>query len=146
MDLGRLIGTLIDHRWLITGITTIFAVVGLIYVVFATPIYQADALVQVEQNMGSSILNDISKVLPDSQPVSATEHEGGGEGEQTDDPERDAPGEKVGQYPGHQAAAHGTPVVDAHDEQHVRMTWLWRDPAGDERLSPICRVYADING
>ena len=72
IDLGRLIGTLIDHRWLITGITTIFAVVGLIYVVFATPIYQADALVQVEQNMGSSILNDISKVLPDSQPVSAT--------------------------------------------------------------------------
>ncbi|AQT66663.1 MULTISPECIES: tyrosine-protein kinase Wzc [Serratia] len=75
IDLGRLIGTLIDHRWLITGITTIFAVVGLIYVVFATPIYQADALVQVEQNMGSSILNDISKVLPDSQPVSATEIE-----------------------------------------------------------------------
>ncbi|CAI1563535.1 tyrosine-protein kinase Wzc [Serratia proteamaculans] len=75
IDLGRLVGTLIDHRWLITGVTSIFALFGLVYVIFATPIYQADALVQVEQNMGSSILSDISKVLPDSQPVSATEIE-----------------------------------------------------------------------
>lgn len=75
IDLGRLVGTLIDHRWLITGVTSIFALIGLVYVIFATPIYQADALVQVEQNMGSSILSDISKVLPDSQPVSATEIE-----------------------------------------------------------------------
>lgn len=43
-------------------------------------------------------------------------------------------------------AAQGTPIVDALDERHVKMTWLWRDPAGDERHSPICRVYADING
>lgn len=43
-------------------------------------------------------------------------------------------------------ASHGTPIVEPHDDSHVKMTWLWRDPAGDERHSPICRVYADING
>lgn len=43
-------------------------------------------------------------------------------------------------------ASHGTPIVEPHDDRHVKMTWLWRDPAGDERRSPIRRVYADING
>jgi tyrosine-protein kinase Etk/Wzc len=43
IDLGRLVGTLIDHRWLIIGITALFAVIGIIYSLFATPIYQADA-------------------------------------------------------------------------------------------------------
>ncbi|HHQ6617545.1 TPA: tyrosine-protein kinase Wzc [Serratia fonticola] len=75
IDLGRLIGTLIDNRWLIIGVTSLFAVIGILYVTFATPIYQADALVQVEQNVGNSIISDISKVLPDSQPMSATEIE-----------------------------------------------------------------------
>ncbi|CAI2436165.1 tyrosine-protein kinase Wzc [Serratia liquefaciens] len=75
IDLGRLVGTLIDHRWLIIGITALFAVIGIIYSLFATPIYQADATVQVEQNEGNSLVNNISQMLPNSQPASSTEIE-----------------------------------------------------------------------
>ncbi|MNG53869.1 Tyrosine-protein kinase wzc [compost metagenome] len=75
IDLGRLVGTLIDHRWLIIGITALFAVMGIIYSLFATPIYQADATVQVEQNEGNSLVNNISQMLPNSQPASSTEIE-----------------------------------------------------------------------
>ncbi|WP_415423479.1 tyrosine-protein kinase Wzc [Serratia marcescens] len=75
VDLGRLVGTLIDHRWLIIGITSLFAVIGIIYTLFATPIYQADATVQVEQNEGNSLVNNISQMLPNSQPASSTEIE-----------------------------------------------------------------------
>ncbi|OJT45665.1 tyrosine-protein kinase Wzc [Serratia plymuthica] len=75
IDLGRLLGTLLDHRWLIIGVTTLFAVIGIVYSLFATPVYQSDALVQVEQSSGSSILNNLSEMLPSGQPGSATEIE-----------------------------------------------------------------------
>lgn len=75
IDLSRVIGVLLDYRWLILAITSVFTLLGLIYALLATPIYKADALIQVEQNMGSSILNDISQVLPNSQPASAPEIE-----------------------------------------------------------------------
>jgi tyrosine-protein kinase Etk/Wzc len=75
IDLGRLFGTLIDNRWLIIAITALFSVSSIIYVLFSTPIYQADALVQVEQNAGNSILNNLSEMLPNSQPMSSTEIE-----------------------------------------------------------------------
>ncbi|WP_447883899.1 tyrosine-protein kinase Wzc [Serratia fonticola] len=75
IDLRRLIGTLIDHRWLIIGITTLFAVIGIIYSLFATPIYQADATIQVEQNAGNALVNNISQMLPNAQPGSSTEIE-----------------------------------------------------------------------
>lgn len=45
----------------------------LIYILFSTPIYQADALIQVEQKQGNAILNSISQVLPNSQPQSSPE-------------------------------------------------------------------------
>jgi tyrosine-protein kinase Etk/Wzc len=40
---------------------------------FATPIYQADALIQVEQKQANAILSNLSQMLPDSQPQSAPE-------------------------------------------------------------------------
>ncbi|UYA59597.1 Tyrosine-protein kinase [Pectobacterium sp. F1-1] len=75
IDLGRLLGTLLDHRWLIIGVTAIFTIIGILYATFATPIYRADALIQVEQNTGNSLLKDISSVLPDAKPESAAEIE-----------------------------------------------------------------------
>ncbi|WP_033569332.1 tyrosine-protein kinase Wzc [Dickeya undicola] len=75
IDLGRLLGTVLDHRWLIISITTIFTMLGILYALLATPVYQADAMVQVEQNVSDSLMNDISKVLPDSKPQSAPEVE-----------------------------------------------------------------------
>lgn len=73
IDLGRLVGELIDHRKLIISVTALFTLLALVYALFATPIYQADALVQVEQKQANAILSNLSQMLPDSQPQSAPE-------------------------------------------------------------------------
>lgn len=73
VDLGRLIGEFIDHRKLIVSITALFTLIALLYALFATPIYQADSLIQVEQKQGNAILSSLSQVLPNSQPSSAPE-------------------------------------------------------------------------
>lgn len=73
IDLGRLFGELIDHRKLIILVTALFTLFALVYALFATPIYQADALVQVEQKQGNAILSNLSQILPSGQPQSAPE-------------------------------------------------------------------------
>ena len=73
IDLGRIFGELIDHRKLIVSITALFTLFSLVYALFATPVYQADAMIQVEQKQGNAILNNLSQMLPDSQPQSAPE-------------------------------------------------------------------------
>ena len=73
IDLVRLVGELIDHRKLIISVTALVTLISLVYVLFATPIYQADALVQVEQKQGNAILSNLSQMLPNSQPQSAPE-------------------------------------------------------------------------
>ncbi|MBD0905636.1 polysaccharide biosynthesis tyrosine autokinase [Klebsiella grimontii] len=73
IDLGRLFGELIDHRKLIISVTALFTLLALIYALFATPIYQADALIQVEQKQGNAILSNLSQILPSGQPQSAPE-------------------------------------------------------------------------
>lgn len=75
IDLGRLLGTLLDNRWLIIGVTALFTIVGIMYAMLATPIYKADALIQVEQSGGDSLLKDFSNMLPDAKPQSAAEIE-----------------------------------------------------------------------
>ena len=62
IDLGRLFGELIDHRKLIISVTALFTLFALVYALFATPIYQADALVQVEQKQGNAILSNLSQI------------------------------------------------------------------------------------
>ncbi len=64
IDLGRLLGLMLDNKWLISGITGLFAVAGVLYALCATPIYQADALVQVEQKTGGIPgLSDVTDML-----------------------------------------------------------------------------------
>lgn len=75
IDLARLFGVLIDNKWLITSITTLFTLIGLLYVMLATPIYKADALIQVEQNAGNSLLSNLSQVLPTNSNQSTAEVE-----------------------------------------------------------------------
>jgi len=48
IDLMGLLGTLIDHKWLIAGVTGVFMAAGVAYALLATPVYQANALIQVE--------------------------------------------------------------------------------------------------
>ena len=52
IDLLALLGTLIDSKWIIIGITALFCAVGVAYALLSTPIYQANALVQVEEKKG----------------------------------------------------------------------------------------------
>ncbi|QNK08288.1 polysaccharide biosynthesis tyrosine autokinase [Enterobacter sp. JUb54] len=73
IDLSRLIGEVIDHRKLIISIVSLLTLLALVYALFATPVYQADALVQVEQKQGNAILSNLSQMLPDGQPQSAPE-------------------------------------------------------------------------
>ena len=76
IDLGQLLGLLLDSKWLIAGITAFFALAGVIYALCATPVYQADALVQVEQKKGGIPgLSDVSEMLGSSDSETATEIE-----------------------------------------------------------------------
>src|SRR5690625_5600946 len=63
IDLGRLFGLLLDHKWLIIAVTALFAIAGIVYATLATPIYQSDALVQVERRSSVSPLGDMASVL-----------------------------------------------------------------------------------
>lgn len=49
VDLLALLGTLIDSKWIIIGITALFCAIGVAAALLSTPIYQANALVQVEE-------------------------------------------------------------------------------------------------
>lgn len=63
IDLGRLFGLLLDHKWLIIAITFVFALGGVAYALLATPVYQGDALVQVERRSTVSPLGDLAEVF-----------------------------------------------------------------------------------
>lgn len=63
LDLGRLLGELIDHRKLIISVTAVFTMLAILYALLATPVYQADALVQIEQKQGNTILSSLSQML-----------------------------------------------------------------------------------
>ncbi|GAB2797893.1 polysaccharide biosynthesis tyrosine autokinase [Dyella kyungheensis] len=74
VDLRELLGTLVDHKWLIGIVTSMFLMLGVGYAVLGTPIYQADALVQVEQKVPSLPgLSAITQTLGASSSESTTE-------------------------------------------------------------------------
>ncbi|MBQ0753725.1 MAG: polysaccharide biosynthesis tyrosine autokinase [Gammaproteobacteria bacterium] len=52
IDLGRVWGLLVDSAGLIAGMTGAAFLAAVIYLLFATPIYRADALLQVEDKQG----------------------------------------------------------------------------------------------
>ncbi|MFA0545463.1 polysaccharide biosynthesis tyrosine autokinase [Vibrio splendidus] len=73
IELGKLFGILIDAKWWIIFTTFVFAVGGITIALLSTPIYKADALVQIEQkNSGgiSSMVGDMGDIF--SQESSAT--------------------------------------------------------------------------
>ncbi|NOU51783.1 polysaccharide biosynthesis tyrosine autokinase [Pseudoalteromonas sp. JBTF-M23] len=53
IDLLALFGALLDAKWFIVGVTALFMLLGVAYAIFSTPIYQATAMVQVEEKGGS---------------------------------------------------------------------------------------------
>lgn len=76
IDLGRLLGYLVDGRWWIVTITALFMVLGVAYALLATPVFKANALLQVEKKAsGAALLGDMADVLGGEQPDAATEIE-----------------------------------------------------------------------
>lgn len=65
IDLGRIIGQLMDHKGFILSITFAFAVAGILYAILSIPIYRGDALVQVERRSSVSPLGDLANVMGD---------------------------------------------------------------------------------
>ncbi|TCJ27730.1 polysaccharide biosynthesis tyrosine autokinase [Halomonas sp. GDM18] len=63
IDLGRLFGTLIDHKHWIISITGLFAIIGMVYALLATPIYKVDALLQIDDAPSTNPLADVNSLL-----------------------------------------------------------------------------------
>ena len=75
IDLGKLFGTLLDNRFKIIAITCLFSLAGTSYALLSTPIYKADALIQVEEkSSGMPALGDMSEMFS-SESSSAAEIE-----------------------------------------------------------------------
>ncbi|ROV62400.1 polysaccharide biosynthesis tyrosine autokinase [Vibrio ponticus] len=73
IDLGKLFGILLDAKWLIMGVTALFACIGVAIALLSTPIYKADALIQIEQKSSggiSAMVGDMGELF--SQESSAT--------------------------------------------------------------------------
>lgn len=76
IDLGRLLGNLIDGRWWIVSITGFFMMMGVAYALLATPVFKANALLQVEKKAsGTALLGDMADVLGGEQADAAAEIE-----------------------------------------------------------------------
>ncbi|MDN3679490.1 polysaccharide biosynthesis tyrosine autokinase [Vibrio tapetis subsp. quintayensis] len=55
IDLGKLFGILLDAKWMIIATTFLFAVAGVAFALLSTPIYKADALIQIEEKSKGGI-------------------------------------------------------------------------------------------
>lgn len=53
IDLMALLGALIDRKYFIISLTAAFMFIGVVYAVLSTPVYQATAMIQVEDGSGS---------------------------------------------------------------------------------------------
>ena len=51
IDLRELLGVLIDRKWWIIGTTALFFIIGAAYALLASPVYQAQSMVQVESKV-----------------------------------------------------------------------------------------------
>ncbi|MEH6388817.1 MAG: polysaccharide biosynthesis tyrosine autokinase [Pseudomonas profundi] len=67
IDLLALLGALIDHKWIIVACTGLFAVVGIAYALFTTPVFVANAVIQIEEKSSG-----IGSLLGESDLLSST--------------------------------------------------------------------------
>lgn len=72
IDLVRLLGEMLDHRAVILTMTLVFTLLAGLYAFLATPVYRADALIQVEGKQDNSLLKNLSQfsneLSPDVEP------------------------------------------------------------------------------
>ena len=67
LNLETLLLNLLDHRWFIIIITSIFLIIGIIYAESVTPIYTSNALIQVQSKNSPLNLNIDSLFAQDPQ-------------------------------------------------------------------------------
>ncbi|MCC4237781.1 polysaccharide biosynthesis tyrosine autokinase [Vibrio anguillarum] len=65
IDLGKLFGLLLDGKWIILATTTFFAIFGIAFALLSTPIYKADALIQIEQKGSGGISSLVGGEMSD---------------------------------------------------------------------------------
>lgn len=64
IDFSQLVNTILEHRLLGIAVAAIVVLAGLVYLFFATPVFKADALVQIEQQqLPIPGLQDLSSAL-----------------------------------------------------------------------------------
>jgi len=66
IDLGKLFGILVDAKWIILVTTVLFAIGGVSVAMLSTPIYKADALIQIEEKSSggvSSLVGDMGDLF-----------------------------------------------------------------------------------
>ena len=73
IDLGYLLAVFWDHRWWIATITSVVTLIGICYALLATPIYQADALLQIERrDTGTAAIMGQLDLLTGNQEVTSS--------------------------------------------------------------------------
>lgn len=66
IDLGRLLGILIDSKWWIVFTTLIFAIGGVLFALLSAPVFKADSLIQIERKSSggvSSMVGDMGEMF-----------------------------------------------------------------------------------
>lgn len=74
INLGEIFATLLEYKWLIVAVTFSSLLLGAAYLYVATPVYQADALLQVDDKKGGgglTALKELQPLLGDSTSVAA---------------------------------------------------------------------------
>lgn len=71
IDLHEIVAILNANKWLIAAVTAIVFAISLLYAFLATPVYEADALIQIEQQQSPFSSGQSSNVLSMFLPVAA---------------------------------------------------------------------------
>ncbi|MEZ9778572.1 polysaccharide biosynthesis tyrosine autokinase [Vibrio sp. 10N.261.54.A5] len=74
IDLGKLLGILLDAKWLIMLTTFAFTMFGIAFALLSTPIYKADSLIQIEKKSSggiSSMVGDMGDMFSQESSVTA---------------------------------------------------------------------------
>ena len=72
IDLGELLATLVDSKWLIAAVTAVVLTIGIAYALIAQPVYKADAMLQIEDNAPSlGALEAVSSLMETKTPALA---------------------------------------------------------------------------
>lgn len=73
IDLLALLDSILDAKWLIVAITCVCTLLAIAYAMFSTPIYQANTLIQVEQNQGNAnpVMGELALLFDTGSPVAA---------------------------------------------------------------------------